>query len=198
MAAIISAFSLSTSPSLIRRVRLVEPGAWETLLKLYGPLVYACARKQGVARDDAADLVQVVFLSVWRSLPGFSFERPDASFRGWLRTITQNAVREQVRRQKAQVTIIAPGLSGIAAPHVPSLPDDVDISTDELFSDLTQSALRVVRETVDGATWDAFWKSTMDDQPVSDVALALNMTPAAVRQAKYRVLCRLRALLADR
>jgi hypothetical protein len=37
----------------------------------------------------------------------------------------------------------------------------------------------------------------MDEQPVGDVAAVLMMTAAAVRQAKYRVLVRLRTLLAD-
>jgi RNA polymerase sigma-70 factor (ECF subfamily) len=199
-AAIISDFSLSTSVSLIRRVRAVEPGAWETLLKLYGPLVYACARRQGAPRDDAADLVQIVFLAVWKNLPNFSLDRLDASFRGWLRTITINAIREQLRRQKGHATVIASALSEIAdsAASLSAYDDAVENPDDEMFGDLTHQALRVVRETMDARTWEAFWNSTIEEKPVAEIAAALGMTPAAVRQAKYRVLCRLRVLLADR
>lgn len=186
--------------SLIRRFRAVEPGAWEKLLRLYGPLVYACARRRGVSQQDAADLVQIVFLSVWKSLPGFSLERPEASFRGWLRTITVNAVREQVRRQKGPATIIASALSNIADPAsaLSACDDAEEIAADDLFSDLTHTALKMVRGSVDPDTWDAFWKTTVDEQPVGEVAAELKMSSAAVRQAKYRVLCRLRALIADR
>ena len=95
----------STSLSLIRRTQAVETGAWETVVRLYGPLIYGWGRRMGLQSQDAADLTQTVFLSVWRGLPGFTFDRPDASFRGWLRTIAQNAVRARGRRKPSEILI---------------------------------------------------------------------------------------------
>lgn len=193
-----SAFSLSTSVSLIRRVQEIEPGAWETLLKLYGPLVYRCARNRGVPNADAADVVQIVFLSVWRGISNFTLDRPDATFRGWLHTITVNAVREQVRRQRARVEVTANFSEWPDPKQEPaSAAADLDVSTDDLFSHLITRALQLVHESVDPATWQAFWATTIEDQPVDSVASQLALSTAAVRQAKYRVLCRLRTLLAD-
>lgn len=184
--------------SLIRRVRAIEPGAWETLLKLYGPLVYRCARNRGLRAEDAADLIQIVFLSVWRGIHDFTLERPDATFRGWLHTITQNAVREQARRQKGHL-LVTSDLAEIAAPGQPTICYEVggDVSGDELFSHLTARALQLVQASVDATTWNAFWRTTLEDQPVDVVATDLGLSNPAVRQAKYRVLCRLRVLLAD-
>lgn len=193
-------FCLSTSISLIRRARALEPDAWDVLTRLYGPPIYRWARKAGLQCQDAADIVQNVFVSVWRGLPAFVVDRPDSSFRGWLRVITRNAVREWGRRRE---TMIVPAelVDALAAPGESSdmlLAGAVAGGADDIFSNLTHEALELVRGTVDARTWEAFWKSTMEDVPVADVAASLEMSPAAVRQAKYRILCRLRELLADR
>ena len=185
----------STSLSLIRRAQAVETGAWETVVRLYGPLIYGWGRRMGLQSQDAADLTQTVFLSVWRGLPGFTFDRPDASFRGWLRTIAQNAVRARGRRKPSEILI------GERLEDVPDAALELTITgaaSDPMFGTLAQRALELVRQTVDANTWDAFWQVAMEDRPVAEVAAALSITPAAVRQAKYRVLCRLRQLLSDR
>lgn len=187
----------STSLSLIRRAREVEPGAWETLVRIYGPLIYSWARRFGLQSQDAADLTQTVFLSVWKGLPGFTMDRPDASFRGWLRTISQNAVRARARRQSPEI-LMGSESEQLADSDSSFAETVVGAASDPLFETLPRRAMEIVRETVDASTWQAFWQVTIDDRPVPDVAAALGLTPAAVRQAKYRVLCRLRQLLSDR
>ena len=97
-----SALSISTSVSLIRRVQAFEPGAWDVRLRLYVPLVYCFALRGGLQRQDAADLVQTVFLSVWRDISKVTLDRPDASFCNWLRTITRGALIERRRRSSFQ------------------------------------------------------------------------------------------------
>src|SRR5207237_680601 len=76
----------STSMTLVERVRSRAPGAWERLSFLYGPLVCGWARRAGLRTEDAADVVQEVFLAVARNLAGFHHEAGD-TFRGWLWTI---------------------------------------------------------------------------------------------------------------
>jgi RNA polymerase sigma-70 factor (ECF subfamily) len=190
----------STSSSLVRRAQALEPDAWNVLTRLYGPLIYGWARKSGLQREDAADVLQNVFVSVWRGLPTFTMDRPDASFRGWLRIITRNAVRESARRRETLIVsaVLVDGLSAPADSNVVLDDDREETAAEDLFSHLTHQALQMVRETVDARTWDAFWQATVDEVPVVDIAAALEMSPAAVRQAKYRILCRLRELLADR
>jgi RNA polymerase sigma-70 factor (ECF subfamily) len=191
--------SFSTSVSLIRRARALDDGAWTVLLQLYGPLVYGWARRMGLQNQDAADVVQNVFVSVWRGLRAFTLDRPDASFRGWLRTITRNAVLEQNRRDKTRI-VASDHLAQWTESSAAALPEDSPSNSELMDStrELAHRALELVRKSVDASTWDAFWQTTIDETPVADVAAALRLSPAAVRQAKYRVLCRLRDLLADR
>lgn len=81
----------STSSGLIERARTRTPDSWERLTDLYGPLVYGWARRSGLRAEDAADVMQEVFLAVSRNLAGFR-HGPSDTFRGWLWTIMQAAV----------------------------------------------------------------------------------------------------------
>ena len=56
----------SISTSMLERVKVHEPEAWERLVALYGPVVYWCARESGIEAEDAADIVQEVFAAVAR------------------------------------------------------------------------------------------------------------------------------------
>jgi RNA polymerase sigma-70 factor (ECF subfamily) len=57
---------------------------------------------------------------------------------------------------------------------------------------LLHRALEIIRIEFEETTWQAFWRVIVDEQPTAAVAEDLGMTPQAVRQAKYRVLRRLR------
>jgi RNA polymerase sigma-70 factor (ECF subfamily) len=62
----------TTSPSLLARLR--QPGqqqAWSRFVDLYAPLLYHWARRPSPDPDDAADLVQDVFVILVRQLPRF-------------------------------------------------------------------------------------------------------------------------------
>lgn len=190
--------SPSTSISLIRLARARDPNAWRDLSHLYGPLVYRWVRQFGLQSHDAADVSQNVFVSVFRGFDGYSVEQEGSSFRGWLWTITRNAVHEFARKR----SIRPAAAGGSDAYHsFQQHPDLTEHETEPADFDAGQSlahrALKLVRETIDDRTWDAFWRTAIRDQPAVEVAMELNITAKAVRQAKYRVLCRLRQLLAD-
>ena len=190
--------SSSTSLSLIERLRALDADAWQILAQLYGPLVYRWARQTGLQSHDAADVLQNVLMSVMRGVEAFSYDQAGASFRGWLWTITRNAARALVRgRGTRPVTGDPEALAALAALDEP-VEIDGDPTDAEAFTALTHRALKVVQQRVDARTWDAFWRTTMGEEAAEQVAADLAMTGAAVRQAKFRVLCRLRDLLADR
>jgi RNA polymerase sigma-70 factor (ECF subfamily) len=52
-----------------------------------------------------------------------------------------------------------------------------------------------VRRDVTDATWQAFWKTAVEDQPVKQVATGLGMTAGAVYIARCRILARLKELV---
>jgi RNA polymerase sigma-70 factor, ECF subfamily len=192
------ASSPSTSVSLLERVREHEPQAWEEFTHLYGPMIYWWTRRAGLKAEDAADILQNVFLSVSRNIHRLSIEGPGDSFRGWLWTLTRNAIRDFWRSENEKPRAEGGSkaerrLLNVAAEFATDSDPDASGTRDVLI----HQALDVVRRSSDPHTWDAFWGVTIDGKEAAEVGSALSMTPKAVRQAKYRVLCSLRRLLAD-
>src|SRR5688572_12597478 len=90
-----------TSLSLLERVRAEDQGAWEKLVRLYGPLVFHWCRRGGANDEDSHDVVQEVFIAVSGSLKDFHHQHP-GSFRGWMRGITRHKLLDHYRRRERQ------------------------------------------------------------------------------------------------
>jgi RNA polymerase sigma-70 factor (ECF subfamily) len=70
---------------------------------------------------------------------------------------------------------------------------DVAISQGQLL----KRAANLIREDFDPKSWTCFERLVIEGHSPLDVALELQMSPGAVRQAKYRVLRHLRTFFQD-
>ncbi|MCH8244242.1 MAG: sigma-70 family RNA polymerase sigma factor [Planctomycetes bacterium] len=194
----IAATTGSTSHSLVRRAQQQDPDAWQRLSELYVPLVYEWARQTGLQSSDASDVVQEVFRAVSAKIGGFHREHADSSFRGWLWTITRNHVRLHFRRLGSRPQTTGGSEAQQQLHQQPDLLDrDSDESSVESYKGLVNRALRLVEGDFEPKTWQAFWRLTVDGHSAAEIADDLGMNPRSVRQAKYRVLSRLRQELED-
>lgn len=188
--------SQSGSSTLIQRVHDRDPDAWDDLAELYGPLVYRWTRQCGLQPEDAADVVQEVFQNVAGAIDSFQYDRPGGTFRGWVWTITRNQVRQFFRRQSQR-----PQAAGGTDAHqrwqeLPEfLESEHEPAADRAKHVLVHRALDLVRPEFDPRTWQAFWRLTVENAAAADIGTELGISPGAVRQAKYRVLCRLKEVL---
>lgn len=187
-----SQFSGSTSTGLIDRVKEKDADAWQRLARLYTPLVYRWARQSNLQASDAADVVQDVFNSVARSINSFRHDLPESTFRGWLWTIARNQIRLHYRRSKERPEALG-GSDGnfVFRQHPDSADGDGEPSGFNSHASLVHRAVQLIRGDFQPQTWQAFWRLTIDGASATEIGAELGMTPAAVRQAKYRVLCRL-------
>lgn len=187
----------STSSSLIERARRREEGAWERMTALYGPMVYTWCRRLGLRAEDAADTVQEVFLVVVDAIVGFRGGRTGA-FRAWLRTVTQNKIRDGFRQTAGQPAAAGGSSAFQRLLHLPETVAPAEESlTDDSEEDVWPYAIEQVRAEFPAHVWEAFWRVTVDGTPTRTVAEELGMSVAAVYQAKSRVLRRLREDLRD-
>lgn len=189
-----SGSNLATSASLLERARAHEPAAWERLVALYEPLILYWCRQANLAPADAADVKQEVFLAVTGHIAGFRLEGPGHTFRGWLRTITGNKIRDHWG--KALPNYARTGgsdayeeLLTVQSPHPRDgsgreLTDEVGL--------LYRRALELLVMEFEEVTWKAFWRVVVDGQPPGGVAEDLGISRNAVYLAKARVLQRLR------
>jgi RNA polymerase sigma-70 factor (ECF subfamily) len=181
-----------TPSSLLERLRQsFDPQAWGRFVSLYTPLIYSWGRRVGLQEQDAADLVQEVFVTLLQVLPTFDYDR-EKSFRRWLRTIALNKWRNSLKqRQQRQLRE-----AGSAAESV-AVADDLEALWEaEYQQELANRALRIMRADFQEKTWRACWETVAVGRPAEDVAAELGLTVGAVYAAKFRVLDRLRCELA--
>jgi RNA polymerase sigma-70 factor (ECF subfamily) len=177
----------TTSVSLLERLRRPDDqAAWGRFVDLYAPLMFFWARRLGLQQQDAADLVQDVFLVLVRKLPEFTYD-PQKSFRNWLRTVFMNKSRERRRRHAGPAPAGEAGLSGLAAPDEVVLIDEADHQ-----KHLTLRALQLMQAELESNTWRACWEQVVRGRPAAEVAAELGMTVNAAYLARGRVLRRLR------
>ncbi|WP_339880248.1 RNA polymerase sigma factor [Pseudidiomarina gelatinasegens] len=82
---------------LIKRALDNNKQAWLQLISRYERLVYNYALRMVGNRDDALDLMQEVFISVFRNLESW---RGESSFKNWMMTIAHHRCIEHFRRRK--------------------------------------------------------------------------------------------------
>ncbi len=178
----------SVSTSLLVRVKLQQPEAWEQLATLYGPLVYHWCLQTQIQQADAEDVLQEVFRTVAAKVGEFRRETEDDTFRGWLWSITRNKIGDQLRRLGRSPNALG-GMEGeeqLKRLQAKKEPSSFQLGT--FFRDLLDSVRGEFREQ----TWDVFWSVVLEGQNPAVVADRYGMTVNAVYLAKSRVLRRLR------
>jgi RNA polymerase sigma-70 factor (ECF subfamily) len=191
--------SWGTSSTLLERVRADEDGAWEQFTAIYAPLVYSWSRRAGLKELDAEDIVQETFRRVASGLANFRYRNPRDTLRAWLFAIARNQIRDLLRRNKHRGPQSEGGSQALQRMH--EVPDWVTNEQEEPSNDaeteaaLMQRALKVVESDFAPLTWQAFWLSTVEEAPGAEIATRLGLSQGAVRQAKFRVLARLREVL---
>ncbi len=185
-----------TSLSLLERIKKGDDSGWHRVVELYSPLVRYWCRRWGIDGADADDVAQEVFHAAAESIMTFRRERAEDTFRGWLRAITRHRVlmfcRDRDRRQAA-----VGGSEAQQRLHEIPEPEAADPEETRHFSELVQRALAQLRGEFEPNTWQAFWRTAVDNQTSGAVAAELGITANAVRMAKSRVLRRLRQELGD-
>ena len=176
--------------------------AWHVIVQIYGPLIYAWARKSGWQAADASDVMQEVLGSLHTNLSRFDPASNNSKFRAWLWTITRNRMLDFHRRKAKQPAFnVGSQFSRVEKQQSnrdfngSELSIDSPTSDTEELSAVLQRCLAVMRQRFAPATWKAFWETTIHCRSVEDVADELNMNKWSVYKARTRVLKRLREQL---
>lgn len=91
--------------SPLSRLASGRDGAVEACVDAYGPLVQALARRLLPEGADVDDVVQEVFIELWRSGPRFDPRR--ASDRGFVAMIARRRIIDRRRRMERQAPTVA-------------------------------------------------------------------------------------------
>lgn len=179
--------------SLLERAKSRDEEAWGRLVYLYSPLVYQWCRDAGVEPNSAADVGQEVFAAVARKIGDFRRDAEGSTFRGWLRTITQNKLKDHWRAAEKKPQVVGTAvIDRVAVPQGQSgsttSVDDADADSNVLFHRIVE----FIRNQFSDQDWQAFWRVTVDHLPAAQVAEELGCTRNKVYLAKSRILGRIR------
>lgn len=183
----------ATSVGMLLDLKQGDADGWRQFVHLYSPLIYAWCRKAGLQESDSADICQDVFRDVASGIRGLKYDSPAHSFRGWLWTITRHRLSKFFGRLEK-----TPRGSGgtTAAARLAEAPDWIDDEecpqTASAESEVIRRAAEIIRDDFSEQTWQAFWLSAVEEMQASDIAERLGMNKNAVRQAKFRVMARLK------
>ncbi|WP_444995061.1 RNA polymerase sigma factor [Aliikangiella sp. IMCC44359] len=87
-------FILRKDEKLIEKALAGSQSSWVTLVKRYEGLVYNYCLRMTFNVSDAMDLMQEVFLAVYRNLPAY---RGDGKFKSWMMRIAANKTTDFLR-----------------------------------------------------------------------------------------------------
>ena len=184
-----------TRATLLYRVRtLDDQAAWNEFVERYTPLIYGWCVRQGLQSSDAADVTQEVLARLVKAMQAFEYNVSRGSFRGWLKTVTTNAVSDLIRKygrgRGSGDTQIAQKLNLVAAK------DTINELIRTLESQHEQEVLALaaarVQSRVRPHTWQAYYQTAVLQRPSNVVANELDMPISEVYVAKSRMIARLK------
>lgn len=184
-----------TSLSLLDKAKRNQPGAWERMARVYGPLVYRWCREGGLRPEDAADVVQEVFRSLIGAIDRFDEKRVDGRFRSWLYEVTRHRMLDHFRRERAEPAATGGSTANVRLQELPAWSDE--LSGQMAVRSLALRALQIIEKDFETKTWQAFWKVAIDGHAPQHAANELGMSLAAVYKARSRILQRLREELGE-
>jgi RNA polymerase sigma-70 factor (ECF subfamily) len=185
-----------TRASLLLRLRdLRDEAAWGEFVNLYGPVVYRYLRKQGLQDADAADLGQEVLRAVARAVQRLDYDPRRGSFRNWLFTVVRNKLSNWRRGQRLRFRTCDESTAEVLLEQCPAPGGGEAEWEAEWEQRVFAWACTQVRRGVTETTWQAFWRTAVEDQPGKQVAADLGLSVGAVYLARRRVLARLKDLI---
>lgn len=186
----------SIASSVLERARGQDQESWQLLVEFHAPLVYMWCRMKGLDAETARDVGQEVFAAVVRRIDKFDRNGPRGTFRGWIRTITENKIRDYWRKKNSQHHAAGGSEAFEALREFPE-PDYSkldDITADKGF---LIRVLNYAKEHIKPAHWEVFWQIAVEEKSAAEVADLNGFERAHVYVIKSRVLRQLRKMFLE-
>lgn len=173
----------ATRPSLLLRIRDPHDAtAWEVFDSIYRPMLRRYAIGRGPSDAEAEDIAQQCVADVHRKIGEFEYDPAKGRFKGWLKTMVANRVRNHWRdRRERQADTRLFERNAASEP-----------SPDERFEQLWMHEhlwhrFRAIQREVDQSTSRAFEGYVLRLRPIDEVCEELGLTVQNVYTIKWRL-----------
>lgn len=184
---------LARERALLDALREGDEAAFETLVRLEAPRMFAAARRYSENEDDAREAVQEAFVSAFQALPRF---QATARLSTWLHRIVVNAALARLRQRAGRPELAIEDLLPRFTQHGHFLESPAAWQPDATMQEgeLRQVVQRAIAQLP--ATYrDVLVLRDIEGLDVDAVAEQLGLTANAVRIRTHRARQALRALL---
>lgn len=182
--------AVQSDQQLVESCRSHFPGAWDQLVRRYGRLVYAVARRYGLQEDETADVFQNVWVELWEHLESI---RDASVLRRWL-VVVASRKSWQVRKSRARwVTEEATDTSAVLVSTSGTSPEEI------VLANADWEQLGLVLERLAPRDRELIWYLFFDptSPTYQTIAERLGVSPDTVGSLRTRCLRRLRWVLAE-
>lgn len=177
-----------TRESLLLRLKEgASEEAWQDFYEIYGRLIFGYSLHFEISYSEAEDIVQEVCIKVFRQIVRFDYSRERGRFRGWLKTITHNAVIDYLRRKQNRSKTSVEYRKQLEQEEEAAGADDA-IWRLEWEKAVFETALDRVRERVGEETIRIFQRYVLEARPAAEVADETSLDANAIYAVKHRVL----------
>ncbi|MCA9282675.1 MAG: sigma-70 family RNA polymerase sigma factor [Phycisphaerales bacterium] len=169
--------------ALMQRVAADDQSAIEELYDRFGPLVYRMAYQSMPSRSDAEDVVQEVFVRLWRTAARYDPKR--AALVTWVMLISRRHMVDRLRRKQARVR--AGTLEEGWSPPADTTPSLAAMEQNETYRRLMDRVERLpeLQRTV-------VQRAYLRGQTLKQIGEDLNIPLGTIKSALSRALVRLR------
>jgi RNA polymerase sigma-70 factor (ECF subfamily) len=184
-----------TRRSLLLRIRDRDDArAWEEFVEIYEPLLYRLIRAKGIQHADAQELTQDALLAVVSAIERWDPDRDRGTFRGWLFCIARNmTINFLARRRPDQQGGGGTDFRRALEQHPDPATELTSAFEREYRRELFDWASRQVRGEFHESTWQVFWRTAVEGEPIPQAAESLGLSLGAVYMARTRVMARIKA-----
>ncbi|MCB1125016.1 MAG: sigma-70 family RNA polymerase sigma factor [Verrucomicrobiae bacterium] len=186
---------IPTRGSLLSRLKDWEDGeSWRTFFDTYWRLIYHFALRNGLAHQEAQEVVQETVVAVAKNIGKFRYDPKVCRFKTWLLGVTRSKIANQfARRARQPLAADARGPDDSrTTPLLDRLPDEqpdplARTWDQEWQKNLMDAAIRRVKRRVSIEQYQMFDLFVLKEWPASEVARTLGVTIGHVYVAKHRV-----------
>ncbi|NJK78745.1 MAG: sigma-70 family RNA polymerase sigma factor [Chloroflexaceae bacterium] len=177
--------------ALVAACRRGDATAWETLLLRYQRLIYSIPRRAGLNEDQAAEVFQHTFTTMFEHLE--RFEHPER-IGSWLATVARREAWRLSRRERV-ITPLATGYN--EDDEQPELPDNGPLPDEVLLQLEQQHLIRQSVEALDERCRTLLVLLFYQSEPPSyvEIASTLGISIGSIGPTRARCLQKLRQAL---
>ena len=187
-----------TSLTLLGKIRdLSDQQAWSEFVRRYAPKIFSWCKRFSLQDQDATDVTQQVLLKLVSAMESFEYDPSRGSFRGWLKTVTSNAVRDFCRKRSSTNEFTGQGAEKwleqmVDESSVDALAEQIEAGyREELLAEAESRA----QLRVNPKTWEIYCLISKEGYSAGEAAKKLGIKVADTYVAKSRVVKMLREIV---